>query len=253
MRVKKESVGDPTWVASSEVSPRMLTAAELERKTASLLTFPSGSSALDMLLGGGYRQGSLVEFLGRSNSGKTQLAMQAALCVARLGREVLYIDTEGSFRPERMEGMARSRGWEAGRALEKVTTLRTDSYAEQIELASEMSAREATAYVSLVVVDTLTRNFTIGFPGKSNLPERQGAIGRYLSVLARDACLNLRSYILTNRVTFGTSRDVAIGGKTVEQMVSESVLLGRERTSVRAMKLSTGEFAVASIGPAGVE
>src|SRR5271157_3856971 len=81
-------------------------------KAASSFTFHStGSPAFDRLLGGGLREGRMVEFFGRSNSGKTQLAMQTALFAAKAGARSLYIDTEGAFRPERLEEMARARGW----------------------------------------------------------------------------------------------------------------------------------------------
>jgi RecA/RadA recombinase len=195
------------------------TGIDVLKKTAAFRIFTSGSANLDALLDGGYREGRVVELLGRSSSGKTQLAMQAVLCAAKAGKMALFVDTEGSFRPERLEGMAEARGWDPAGILERIVYLRTDSFAEQTEAVVRMSARKATAACSLVVVDTLTRNFTIGLPGRSNLAERQGALDVYLSEIARDAYLNGRAYLLTNRVTFGPVHDVAIGGKTVEQMV----------------------------------
>jgi len=235
------------------MAPPELTGIEAIERTRSFKTFTSGSSGLDSLLGGGYREGRLVELLGSSNSGKTQLAMQAALCVSRAGKFTLFVDSEGSFRPERIEEMAVGRGWDPTGILNRIVCVRTDSYAEQIEIAESMNKRETTAMASLVVVDTLTRNFTVGLPGRSNLTERQGALGRYLSEASRDAYINARAYLLTNRVTFGLTRDIAIGGKTVEQMVHESLLLERNGSSIRATKLPHGERITARIGKAGVE
>lgn len=235
------------------MAPPELTGAEAFEKTRSFKTFSSGSATIDGLLGGGYREGRLVELLGSSNSGKTQLAMQAALCASRSGKLTLFVDSEGSFRPERIEEMAAERGWDPGEILNRIVYVRTDSYAEQIEIVERMSKRATTATVSLVVVDTLTRNFTVGLPGRSNLAERQGALGRYLSEASRDAFLNARAYLLTNRVTFGPTHDIAIGGKTVEQMVHESLLLERDGTSLRATKLPNGRSVATRIGKAGVE
>jgi RecA/RadA recombinase len=229
------------------------TGTDVVKKTASFPTFSSGSMTLDGLLEGGYRGGRVVELHGRSNTGKTQLAMQAALCAAQRGRKVLFIDTEGTFRPERLEGMAEARGWNSAGILERIVYLRTDSFVEQMEAVAKMNAREATMACSLVVVDTLTRNFTIGLPGRSNLAERQGALDVYLSETARDAYLNGRAYLLTNRVTFGPSHDVAIGGRTVEQMVHASVLLEREGGSVKATRMSTGQSVLAPLSKAGLD
>jgi RecA/RadA recombinase len=209
--------------------------------------------ALDGLLEGGYREGRVVEIHGRSNTGKTQLAMQAVLCAAKRDKKALFVDTEGTFRPERLEGMAEARGWDPAGILERIVYLRTDSFAEQMEVVARMNARKMTAACSLVVVDTLTRNFTIGLPGRSNLAERQGSLDVYLSEIARDAYLNGRAYLLTNRVTFGPSHDIAIGGRTVEQMVHASILLERDGGSVKATKLSDGQSVLISMSKAGLD
>ena len=230
-----------------------LTGTDVVKRTVSFPTFSSGSVTLDRLLEGGYRGGRVVELHGRSNTGKTQLAMQAVLCAARKSKKALFIDTEGTFRPERLVGMAEARGWNPAGILERIVYLRTDSFVEQMEAVAKMNAREATAACSLVVVDTLTRNFTIGLPGRSNLAERQGALDVYLSEIARDAYLKGRAYLLTNRVTFGQLHDIAIGGRTVEQMVHASILLERDGGSVKATKMSTGQSVLVSVSNAGVD
>ncbi|MDA4125182.1 MAG: AAA family ATPase [Thaumarchaeota archaeon] len=227
--------------------------ADAARRLSSLQSYPSGSAALDRLLGGGYKAGRVAEFFGKSNSGKTQLAMQAVLCAARAGVNSLFIDTEGSFRPERLEEVARVRGWKVEGLLERILFLRVDSFSEQMELVSRMGRREATRACRVVVLDTLTRNFSLELPGSSNLASRQGAINVHLSQMARDAYLNGRAYVLTNRVTFGPSKEVSIGGSTVEQLVGACVRLERDGDRVRATHLGTGESAIASLGPGGVD
>jgi len=229
------------------------TGTDVVKKTASFLTFSSGSVALDGLLEGGFREGRVVEMHGRSNTGKTQLAMQAVLCAARRGKKAFFVDTEGTFRPERLEGMAEARGWDPAGILERIVYLRTDSFVEQMEVVARMDARKMTAACSLVVVDTLTRNFSIGLPGRSNLAERQGSLDVYLSEIARDAYLNGRAYLLTNRVTFGPSHDIAIGGRTVEQMVYASILLERDGGSVKATKMPDGQSVLISMSKAGLD
>ena len=178
--------------------------------------------------------------------------MQAALVAARNGMKSLYIDTEGAFRPERIEEIAKERGWETDGVLEKIVYARSDSSSEQMETVRNMSSRPATSPCRLVIVDTLTRNFSLDLPGRGNLSSRQGALDVYLSEVARDAYLNERAYILTNRVTFGASRDVGIGGRTVAQLVSTSVLLERSRGGIRATVISSGRSASAEVGPFGV-
>lgn len=223
------------------------------RRAGSFPYYTSGSGNLDGLLGGGFRGGSLTEIHGKSNSGKSQVAMQASLCAAERGETVLYVDTEGSFRPERIEEMATARGWETRGVLERIVYVRSDTSSEQMEVVRRMGVREATAGCRLVIVDTLTKNFSVDFPGRSNMQRRQGALDVHLSEMARDAALYGRAYLLTNRVTFGATKDIGIGGKTVEQLVHRSLLLEREEKKVKATDIQTGEASWMEVGAAGVD
>lgn len=179
--------------------------------------------------------------------------MQAALLASHSGKKSLYIDTEGSFRPERLESMAEARGWDASGLLEAIVYVRTDSMSEQREAVRKMGERPATASCSLVIVDTLTRNFSLELPGRSNLSSRQGALDAHLSEMARDAYLNGRAYLLTNRVTFGATNDVSIGGSTVEQLVHAAVRLDRAGSSIRASLVPGGESTTVQMGAKGVD
>jgi DNA repair protein RadA len=227
------------------------TASEAMRKTASFEFYSSGSPGIDRLLGGGFRAGRVTEIFGRSGSGKSLIAAQSALLASKMGRRSLYIDTEGSFRPERLQQVADARGWGLD-LLERIVYVRTDSASEQMETVRQMATRGATSACGLVVVDTLTRNFSVELPGRSNLSGRQGALDVHLSEMTRDAYLNNRAYLVTNRVTFGTFHDVGIGGKTVEQLVHSSVRLEREGANVKAV-MGKGESVSVSIGMGGID
>ena len=79
---------------------------------------PTGSSALDRLLSGGVEVGLVTELIGGSATGKTQLCFQLSLNAARRGWRTLYVDTAGSFRPERIAEIASMRGYAAEEILE---------------------------------------------------------------------------------------------------------------------------------------
>jgi len=229
------------------------TAGDSARRVSSFSFHSTGSPAIDRLLGGGFRAGTLTELFGRSNSGKSQLAMQAALVASCNGMKSLYIDTEGAFRPERVEEIAKARGWETDGVLERITYARLDSASEQMEAIRRMDSRPATSACRLVILDTLTRNFSLDLPGRGNLSSRQDALDVHLSEMARDAYLGGRAYVLANRVTFGSTRDVGIGGRTVAQLVSASVLLERAQDRIRATLLPGGRSTSAQVGTFGVD
>ena len=193
----------------------------------------------------------MVEIYGRSGTGKSQLAMQSALFAAAAGKKVLYVDTEGSFRPERMEAVAAARGMKGDGALERIVYFRSKSSQEQMEAVREMESRPLTAGSSMVVIDSLTRNFTLEMPGRRNMASRQSALNVHLSEVARDAFLHRRAYVLTNRVTFEGVQVVGIGGLTVENLVHLSLRLEREGSALVATS-SSGGTARAEVGERGV-
>jgi RecA/RadA recombinase len=226
---------------------------EARRRLESYPSYTSGSGRIDQLLGGGIKAGRLIMVFGKSNSGKSQLAMQAALCAAKAGARSLYIDTEGAFRPERVEEMARERGWNARLLLESIVYLRCNSAAEQADAVRRMSARTETSSCRLVLIDTLTRNFSLDLPGSENMPDRQGALDVHLSEMARDAFLNCRAYVLMNRVTFDrTGADVGIGGSTVEQLVHGSLHMQREGAMVRVSDTGGRGSCLVAIDKSGI-
>lgn len=94
--------------ASKIVPMGFTTATNLHQRRAEIIQLSTGSRELDKLLGGGIETGSITEVFGEFRTGKTQLchtlAVTCQLPVSQGGGEgkCLYIDTEGTFRPERL-------------------------------------------------------------------------------------------------------------------------------------------------------
>ena len=90
----------------------------------------TNAKSLDELLGGGVETQAITEFSGEFGTGKTQIAHQIALDVqlpvaqGGLSGEVVYIDTESTFRPERIVDMAKGAGVDLAAALEHIHVAR---------------------------------------------------------------------------------------------------------------------------------
>jgi DNA repair protein RadA len=201
-------------------------AVDTRRKRAHLST---GSDSLDEVLGGGLLTGELFEVYGESRTGKTQLALQASLIAASKGMVVSYIDTEGTFRPERIMQMSEKRGLDGYDALKRIFCLRGADSNSQIQAVEQVRTSSELLKTRLVVVDTLTKNFSLEYPGNAKTPQRQVLLAAYLDSLVRDAVLCDRAVLLTNRVTSpplsSQSNTVRIGGETVTQYVQRSLKL----------------------------
>ena len=67
----------------------------------------TGVENLDFLLDGGLKNSTITDIFGSSGTGKTQLALQIILNSMSENIKVLYQDTTGNFRPERLVEMAK--------------------------------------------------------------------------------------------------------------------------------------------------
>jgi RecA/RadA recombinase len=204
----------------------------------SAVKLSTGSSGLDSLIGGGYEEGKITEVFGASNTGKTQLAIQATVMAAAQGWKSVYVDTESTFRPERLVQMAESRGMDAKGTLESVFSIRARDVEAQSHVLRRMADDPRVSPAKLLVIDTVTKNFSLEFSGRERTGRRQGALGSYLNRIAIDAYLHRRVVLLTNRVASitrnGLSQDVNVGGLTVGRFVSKSVRLVRKEGLVYA-------------------
>jgi len=174
------------------------------RKTVGWIT--TGSKQLDALLGGGVETRAVTEVFGEFGSGKSQLAHQ--LCVnVQLPREkggldgrAVYIDTENTFRPERILSMAAGAELDPEEALRNILVARSYNTDQQLliaEKAEELIEKEG---VRLMIIDSLTSHFRAEFVGRGTLADRQQKLARHLLVLHRIADLQDIAVFVTNQV-----------------------------------------------------
>ncbi len=160
-----------------------------KRKTLNKLT--TGSQNFDDLLMGGIEPGAVTELFGEYRTGKTQLAHQ--LCVnVQLSYEeggleggALYIDTEGTFRPERLIQMALAKDLDHNLILKNVTIGRAYNSDHQILLAKEAPKIIGERNIKLIIVDSLIGHFRSEYIGRGTLAERQQIINTHIHDLLR--------------------------------------------------------------------
>ncbi len=195
----------------------------------------TGSSSLDNLLGGGVSTGRVTEIYGESGVGKTQLCFQ--LCVnahpssGDVG-DVVFVDTVGTFRPERVAEMATGRGDEE-ELLRRILLVKARTAKEQMEVPRNMGRFSSARGVKMLIIDTLTDNFVYEFQGGRNISGRQLALARHLHELAATALDKDVAVVVTNTVRsrmvdeWGGRQMVETGGNTVSQGVHIRVWLER--------------------------
>ncbi|MEM4390041.1 MAG: DNA repair and recombination protein RadA [Candidatus Micrarchaeia archaeon] len=177
----------------------------LERRK-SIGRITTGSKELDALLGGGIETQAITEAYGKFSSGKTQLGFQLAVNAqlppeqGGLGGGVLYIDTESTFRPERVAQIAKAAGLNAESVLKNIFVAKALNSDHQIILVDKAEELIRQHNIRLVIIDSLTAHFRTDYMGRGALGERQGKLNKHLHALQRLAdTFNLAVYV-TNQV-----------------------------------------------------
>lgn len=208
----------------------------------------TGSKELDKLLGGGVETQSIVEAHGAFGSSKSQLAFQLAVNVqlpkeqGGLGKNAFFIDTEGTFRPERIIQIAKAKGLDEEKALKGIYVARAYNSDHQVLLVDKLKEEVKKRNVGLIIVDSLTSQFRSDYTGRGTLATRQQKLNRHLHDLQRIADVNNLAIYVTNQVManpavmFGDPTK-PIGGHIVGHQATFRLYLRKSKGEKRIARL----------------
>ncbi len=256
------SLGEKTALKAIEAARKALnytfeTADELLEKRKQLRRITTGSKDLDNLFLGGIETGSMTELYGEFRAGKTQLAHQ--ICVnAFLPLEhgglvekspeeisVVYIDTEGTFRPERIISMAKR--WndllDPQKVLKRIKVGRAFNSDHQVALVDEAAQFVKEENVKVLVVDSLTAHFRAEFIGRGTLAERQQKLNAHIHALQRLCASFHLAVIVTNQVhakpdMFFGDPTAPVGGHIVGHAAQTRVYLRKSKGERRIARIA---------------
>ncbi|KAH9835920.1 DNA recombination and repair protein Rad51, partial [Rhodofomes roseus] len=228
------------------------TGLEVQDKRKRVLMISTGSKAVDTILGGEKQNESIRKTLlyGEYRTGKTQLAHTMSV-VAQLppdmggaAGKVAFIDTEGTFRPDRIRAIADRFGVNGDMALENILYARAFNSEHQMELINECSIRFAEDKdYRLLIVDSIMACFRTDYSGRGELSERQQKMLSKLSKLSEEYNIAI---LMTNQVQSdpgATMTFVAggalkpIGGHILSHASATRMFLRKGRAEERVAKL----------------
>jgi len=219
---------------------------QILKKRERVIKFKTGSENINNLLGGGFETGAITECFGEFGSGKTQIGHH--LCVQMQkqhpGSVAVYIDTENTFRPERIKQFAEGAGLDPDEVLKNIRVAKAYNSDHQMILSEKVAEliTEQGLNVKLVVVDSLTAHFRAEFVGRGTLADRQQKLNRNMHTLARLADMNNLCVYVTNQVMakpdmfFGDPTQ-AIGGHIVGHASTFRIYLRKGKKGTRVAKL----------------
>ena len=183
-----------------------ITAEDLWKKRQDMKRCTTGSENLNKLMGGGIETQAMTELIGEYGVGKTQICL--SLCVRvqlpeeenGLNGKVVYIDTEGTFIPERIFQIAESLGLDPHETLNNIFLARAYNSSHQEVLTEHLFKFCPENNVKLVVVDSMIGHFRGEYVGRENLSERQQKLNSQLHKLIRLTEAYNISVVITNQV-----------------------------------------------------
>ena len=223
---------------------------EYAKKRDDMMNITTGSENLNKLFGGkGIETRAMTECYGAFGSGKSQLAFTLAVNVQMpkeqggANGKAVFIDTEGTFRPERIRQIAEGIGANPEKVLRNILVARAFNSDHQILLLDKIAEMiKEGEQIKLIIIDSLTAHFRAEFAGRGQLADRQQKLNRYLHSLIRMAeQYNLAVYV-TNQVManpgmmFGDPT-TPIGGHIVGHASTYRVYLRRGKQGSRVAKM----------------
>jgi len=226
------------------------TATEHQLSRQEVIFLSTGSKELDSILKGGFETGSITELYGEFRTGKTQLChtlcVTCQLPLSRGGGEgkALYVDTEGTFRPERLKDIAVRYGLRGDDVLDNVAYARAYNSDHQMQLLVQASALMAEHRYAVLIVDSATALFRTDYTGRGELAERQQKLAQFLRRLTRIADEFGVAVVMSNQVTaspdgamFKGDSNKPIGGNIMAHAATTRIKLRKGRGDQRVAKI----------------
>jgi len=195
-----------------------VSASEIYERRKKIERISTGSRNLDDLLAGGIETQAVTEFYGEFGSGKTQICHTLSIMVqlptdaGGLNGRTIYIDTENTFRPERIVGIAEARKLDPARILEGIIVAKAYNSSHQELIVNELGEQVRKSNAKLVILDSAVAHYRAEFLGRGTLSERQQRLNKFIHTLVRTSEIYNLAVVLTNQVQ--SSPDTFFGDPT---------------------------------------
>jgi DNA repair protein RadA len=204
--ISEKKALDVIRAARSTLSLSFIRADELLKMRQSVLRLTSGSRAIDEILGGGLESQTITEIYGEYGSGKSQLCHQMCVNVqlpverGGLNGSALYIDTENTFRTERIVQMSKFLGLNPEEIIRNIVFAEAYTSDHQMFLLENADKVVKENNIRLIIVDSLTAHFRSEYLGREMLAERQQKLNKHMHRLIRLARAFNAVAVVTNQV-----------------------------------------------------
>jgi RecA/RadA recombinase len=182
----------------------------------------TGLLGLDDLLGGGIANGIIIDIFGPGGSGKTQLAIQISLNSLQDGM-ILYQDTTGGFRPERMLQLIKLKNLQSS-LLDNMIIARITNIAEQVEYVKKISELRP----KLVIIENITDLFTFEYSRETSSLEKHVRFMEYMHMLSMASIHTKIPVVVTNIVRSSNDQEIENLNKSISMFTHKKIKLKKD-------------------------
>ncbi|MBD3227341.1 MAG: DNA repair and recombination protein RadA [Candidatus Lokiarchaeota archaeon] len=235
--------------ARSQLEIGFMTANDLLEDRKKITKFTTGSKSLDEMLGGGVETKSIIEVYGEFRTGKTQIAHQLCVTVqlsleeGGINGAACYVDTEGTFRPERiLQILERYESLDSKQVLDNIVYARAYNSDHQQLVVEKLASLVKEKNIKLVVIDSIISHFRSEYIGRGTLSTRQQKLNKFLHKLLQLAEAHNLTIFLTNQVqsspgTFFGDPTKPTGGNILAHASTYRVYLRKSKGNKRLARL----------------
>lgn len=182
----------------------------------------TGLQNLDKFLRGGIPSGAITDIYGANGTGKTQLLLQIIINAIKNGGNVLFLDTTGGFRPERIIEMQKNQNLEMD-ILNKITVSRITNTSEQINSIKNLGSEN----FSLIVVDNITDLFSYEYKTEESVFKKNSLFMKHMHDISEIAINHNIPVVITNMIRNFDDKEVENMKKAIDIFTHVKVKLSK--------------------------
>ena len=163
----------------------------------------TGLKKIDNFLSGGIPNGVIVDIFGGNGTGKTQLLLQLSINSIKNGGKVLFLDTTGGFRPERILEIQKKSDSNIN-FLNNIIVSRVTNTSEQINSIKNFEEQ----IFSLIVIDNITDLFSYEYKNNQSIFKKNSLFMKYMHELSSYAVSHKIPIVITNMIRNSNEQEV---------------------------------------------
>ncbi|MCH7567973.1 MAG: DNA repair and recombination protein RadB [Nanoarchaeota archaeon] len=182
----------------------------------------AGSYDLNKWLHGGYDTDIITTIYGGAGTGKTNFCLLAAVSLAKKGKKIIFIDTEGGFSSERVKQILGKESENYENVLKNILVLKPTNFSEQKDAFKQLF-KHLKKQVSLIIIDGMTMLYRLDFAdarenkvngGESleGIQKVNAELTRQMRILAEIARKQDIPVVVTNQVYNWENESKMVGG-----------------------------------------